>query len=302
MSFFSIIIPAYNRAHLINQPIESILKQDYDDFEIVIVDDGSTDHTRETIKAFQEKDARIKYLYQQNAERGAARNSGFKISAGKYVIFFDSDDIMCPNHLSVLKSVIDKNPGIRFLTTKFRLTEGDKTIPLHIDTFKEGWHEGKIYLTGSHTGVMICISKENPGLVLFEENRKYATLEDWMFLTRNILRDKIYIIDQYTVIVNNHDQRSSRIDNQAIIYKRLLARDWIKDHLQLTPEESSLLDGYSYRFCAIHAYLDDSRWDALRFAAKAMRETGADKGLFILLVKILIGRKGIQILKSKRGE
>lgn len=294
MPYFSIVIPAYNRANLIHRPVRSILSQDFSDLELIVVDDGSTDPTRERILEFQQQDSRVKYIYQSNAERGAARNRGFQAASGKYVIFFDSDDEMCANHLSVLKSVIDQHPGIRFLSTKWKLVEGEKAIPLTIDTLKEGWHDGTIYLTGTHTGVMIAILKDNPNLKLFEEDRKYATLEDWMFLTDNILREKIYIINQYTVIVDNHDQRSSRTDNLGIIKKRLLARDWIRQHVKLTDQEEDILDGYSYRYCAIHGYLDANRSLAIKYTMKAIKKTGADFQLLLLLAKSLIGYKTIQ--------
>ena len=298
MPYFSIIIPAYNRAHLIGKPLDSILVQEFSDFEVIVVDDGSKDATRDVIMGYQNKDARVRYIYQENAERGAARNNGFKHAKGKYVIFFDSDDQMLPDHLSVLKEVIDRYPGIRFLSTKFRLMDGANAIPLKIDSIKEGWYDGTIYLTGTHTGVMIAVNRENPSLHLFEEDRKYATLEDWMFLTQNILRDQIYIIDKYTVLVDNHDERSSRTDNKGIISKRLMACEWIKAHVQLSETERNTIDGFSYRFCAIHAYLDNARTSAFRYAWKAILKTGPDKQLIILIAKIALGQKVIQLLKK----
>ena len=71
---FSIVIPTYNRAHLIGKTIESVLRQEFTDFEILIVDDGSKDNTEEVASTFTDK--RIRYLKKQNAERGAARNYG----------------------------------------------------------------------------------------------------------------------------------------------------------------------------------------------------------------------------------
>ena len=72
---FSIIIPTYNRATFVTKSINSFLKQKYKNFEIIIIDDGSTDETRELLKQFN--DERIKYYFQKNLERGAARNYGF---------------------------------------------------------------------------------------------------------------------------------------------------------------------------------------------------------------------------------
>lgn len=90
--FFSIIIPTYNRAHLISKAIESVISQTFKDWELIIVDDGSTDNTKELIYFYQENEPRIRYIFQENAERSAARNKGIENSIGKYVCFLDSDD------------------------------------------------------------------------------------------------------------------------------------------------------------------------------------------------------------------
>ena len=81
--FFSIIIPTYNRAHLISKAIESVIAQTFENWELIIVDDGSTDETKDLILSYQNKVARIRYIYQQNAERSAARNNGIDKSKGK---------------------------------------------------------------------------------------------------------------------------------------------------------------------------------------------------------------------------
>ena len=89
----SVIIPTYNRAHLVGRAIKSVLNQTYRDFEIIVVDDGSTDNTKDIIKEFQKKDKRIKYIpYEKNKGGSAARNTGIKAAKGEYIAFLDSDD------------------------------------------------------------------------------------------------------------------------------------------------------------------------------------------------------------------
>ena len=89
----SVIIPTYNRAHLIGRAIKSVLSQTYEDFELIIVDDSSTDNTEDIIRQFQEKDKRIKYIkHEKNRGGSAARNTGIKSSKGEYIAFLDSDD------------------------------------------------------------------------------------------------------------------------------------------------------------------------------------------------------------------
>ena len=96
-AFFSIVMPTYNRAALISRAIKSVLAQTYTDWELVIVDDGSTDNTKEVVLAFN--DNRIKYIFQNNAERSVARNNAIANSTGTYICFLDSDDYYLPNRL-----------------------------------------------------------------------------------------------------------------------------------------------------------------------------------------------------------
>ena len=93
----SVIIPTYNRAYLIDRAIQSVLNQSYQDFEMIIVDDGSTDDTKEVVTEFQEQDKRIRYIrHEKNKGGSAARNTGIKSAEGDYVAFLDDDDEWLP--------------------------------------------------------------------------------------------------------------------------------------------------------------------------------------------------------------
>ena len=100
----SIIIPTYNRAHLIGETLDSVLAQTYQNWECIIVDDGSSDNTDEVVGAYVEKDSRFKYFHRPEEHLpggNGARNFGFKISKGEYVNWFDSDDLMHPQKLEI---------------------------------------------------------------------------------------------------------------------------------------------------------------------------------------------------------
>ncbi|MFH1230501.1 MAG: glycosyltransferase family A protein, partial [Planctomycetota bacterium] len=89
----SIIIPAYNRGHLLKRTIESVLTQTFHDFELIIVDDGSTDDTKEVVGNLQKRDSRIKYIWQKNSGAPARpKNTGIKNSKGEFIAFLDDDD------------------------------------------------------------------------------------------------------------------------------------------------------------------------------------------------------------------
>ncbi len=108
----SIVIPTYNRAHFITESIQSVLAQTFTDFEIVVVDDGSIDNTKEVVNNFQ--DPRIKYTYQENQGVAAASNRGFKLSRGKYIAFFSSDDILIKDAVEKGVQVLDRHPEVAF--------------------------------------------------------------------------------------------------------------------------------------------------------------------------------------------
>ncbi|GAH83893.1 unnamed protein product, partial [marine sediment metagenome] len=106
----SVIIPTYNRADMVGRAIQSVINQTYQDFEIIIIDDASTDNTREVAREFQEREKRIKYFkHEINKGGGAARNTGIKNSKGEYIAFLDSDDEWYPEKLEKQIEIFNKN-------------------------------------------------------------------------------------------------------------------------------------------------------------------------------------------------
>lgn len=126
--FFSIIIPAYNRAELLPETLISIKNQSFQEWECIVVDDGSTDQTKEVIEEESKKDARIRYIYQTNAERSAARNNGAKNALGDFLCFLDSDDCFASNYLDELYQAIKKDNFQEALyVTNFFIWDGVKS-------------------------------------------------------------------------------------------------------------------------------------------------------------------------------
>lgn len=105
----SVIIPTYNRAKYIRRALESVLAQTYQDYEIIVVDDGSMDNTREILAEFEGK---IKYIVQKNQGSAAARNRGIQESKGEYIAFLDSDDIWIPEKLAEQVKILDTHEKI----------------------------------------------------------------------------------------------------------------------------------------------------------------------------------------------
>lgn len=116
MPLISVIIPVYNRTEFIGEAIESVLRQTIQDFEIIVVDDGSE---RDVKKALQPYWHKIKYLYQEHKSVGAARNYAIKESKGKYIAFLDDDDIFEPIKLEIQSSILERNPDIVFVYSDY---------------------------------------------------------------------------------------------------------------------------------------------------------------------------------------
>jgi glycosyltransferase involved in cell wall biosynthesis len=104
--FFSVVIPTYNRARSIGEAVRSVQAQTFTDWELIVVDDGSTDDTAQVLAPICAADPRVRYIHQQNAERSAARNTGIAAARGSYICFLDSDDVHLPTHLSAIHARI----------------------------------------------------------------------------------------------------------------------------------------------------------------------------------------------------
>lgn len=117
----SIIIPTYNRAHLIGETLDSILMQTYTNWECIIVDDGSIDNTENVIENYVDRDSRFRFYHRPKNLLGggnAARNYGFQHSKGEFTNWFDSDDIMHKDHLKLHMQNFEYNPSIGLSCSK----------------------------------------------------------------------------------------------------------------------------------------------------------------------------------------
>lgn len=127
MPYFSVIIPTYNRATFIGKAISSVLSQSFADFELIIVDDASTDNTAEIVHSFE--DSRIIYIKNEtNLERCRSRNKGISVAKGQYICFLDSDDYHLPTHLQVLHNAIKNEnfPLALLFTNAWNSDENDR--------------------------------------------------------------------------------------------------------------------------------------------------------------------------------
>lgn len=123
----SVVIPLYNKEKEIEATLQSVLIQSYQDYEIVIVDDGSVDNSAQIVKSLN--DSRIRYIYQQNAGPSAARNHGVKEAKADWILFLDADDRLEPDALQMFEDLKNKNPKISIFSANFYLeTDGKKEL------------------------------------------------------------------------------------------------------------------------------------------------------------------------------
>ena len=116
----SVILATYNRAEYLTGCIQSVLSQNYKDWEFIIVDDGSQDHTFEIINPYLERYYNIRYLKHKNKGAALSRNIGIKASFGNYITFIDSDDQYLSNHLQSRLDIFNKNPEIELIVGGFK--------------------------------------------------------------------------------------------------------------------------------------------------------------------------------------
>ncbi len=129
----SVNIPVYNSKHYVEHSINSILSQSFHDFEIIIVDDGSTDGSWEILDRLAKKDHRIKLYRQLNSGVGAARNKAISESSGEYIIIMDADDISLPHRLKVQKKFLDEHPDIDAVGSQWEIIDETGKV-IGIDT------------------------------------------------------------------------------------------------------------------------------------------------------------------------
>ncbi|MEJ0034341.1 MAG: glycosyltransferase family A protein [Bacteroidota bacterium] len=216
--FFSIVIPTYNRAALVALSIQSVLKQGLQDFEIIVVDDGSRDDTEARVRAIN--DPRLFYHRKENGERGAARNFGARVARGTYINFFDSDDLVYANHLSEAKRLINEKKSPEFFHLGYDFKKEDGTLTQKVDQLDD-----TIRIKAMFDNFLSCngvfVRKDVAQRFPFEEARVLASAEDWELWIRLLSRYQLQYSNTITSTVVNHDERSIR----TIPTDKIIARD-----------------------------------------------------------------------------
>lgn len=290
----SIIVPTYNRATLIAKTLKSLQDQSNHSYEIIIVDDGSTDNTQEVVKPFL--NTFTSYHKKDNAERAAARNFGARLAKGQYVNFFDSDDIALPNHVQTAIEIIDEKKQPQWFHLGYAWATPDQKVFRKVDNFK-GDSLNDILIQGntlSCNGVFVRkdIILDHP----FNEDRVLSASEDFELWLRLAARYPLRYSNVITSLVIDHDQRSVRTINGQRLVDRL---SLLKRYLDNDPEIRKV---YGRRYKLVYKDIDSyislhlanqpsEKWRSTRYLFKAFFVSPSiikDKRFYAIIKNLLI--------------
>jgi glycosyltransferase involved in cell wall biosynthesis len=203
----SVIVPTYNRSALTVQAVRSVLDQTFQDFEVLVVDDGSTDDTRARLEDLAARDARVRPIFQPNRGRSRARNVAIDRAAGEFIAFLDSDDLFLPDKLRTHVALLRSDAGAAMVYTAARGIDSRGEFNGHLYPAPI---EGDIYFsTVFFVPVTICL----PTVVVradvlrqaggFDESmHRFEDVDLWRRITRN---HRVRAIATPTVLVRTHD-------------------------------------------------------------------------------------------------
>lgn len=187
---FSVVIPLYNKQRYVGRAVESVLAQSHDQFELIVVDDGSTDGSAEVVRNV--RDPRLRLIVQDNGGEAAARNAGIRAATGSHIAFLDADDRWKPDFLAVMRSLIAAHPGAAIYGTNYEIVDDGSIVPGLDGAGRFVDRDGRLDYASAlaHwcfplTSSSICVPAHMFDAVgMFDERLKLATdIDMWVRLT-----------------------------------------------------------------------------------------------------------------------
>lgn len=225
----SIIIPTYNSQNSICRAIDSCLNQTYKDIEIIVIDDGSTDNTKEILQKYSDE-PRLKYIYQENQERSVARNNGLNIAKGDLIQFLDSDDVIHTNKLEKQVNFLYYNQThvMVYCGSEYK-DENDKVIST-LEKKYEGNIQKKL-LRGNFMTIHSPLIRKNN----IRFSQELNMLEDWEYWILFIKDESVGYLDEIlcTVYINTQDTKKyilNMLKGCIVVYNRLLNNNDFKHY------------------------------------------------------------------------
>jgi glycosyltransferase involved in cell wall biosynthesis len=243
MPLVSVVIPTYNSADFLIEAVDSVLGQTWRDFEIIVVDDGSTDGTHESVRRYDDE---VRYFYKKNGGPSSARNMGVKQARGRYVAFLDSDDVWEPEKLGVQMRFASEHPEIKLICTDSALMgpRGSRQRKLKSD------------LLGNLFPILYSNSFIRTSTVLMEKacfqtvgyfDERYRSAEDYDLWLRVAKRYPIAYINQPLVRYRKHEDNVS-LDKITLRHNALTVLRGHYDRREISPR------AYRIRMSNLHLY------------------------------------------------
>lgn len=243
MPFFSVIIPTFNRAPLLKNLLDSFSKQTFDDFELLVIDDGGTDPSEEIVTSFNDK--RFKYFKKENGGVSSARNSGLEKASGSFINFFDSDDMAYPNHLEEAYKFLTSHAEVSVAIFDYEWGDIDKkNYRLISNKYKE---PNKQILKKNYISTnCIFIHRKLTDALRFNINLNIS--EDWDYWIRLSALTKFYLVNITTSYIIEHDKRGVKNINLSSL---IAQKDHFIDSLKKDPAIIGVKD-FNLKIIASH--------------------------------------------------
>lgn len=224
----SVIIPSYNYAHLIAQTLESVRSQSYEEWECIVVDDGSTDNTEEVVAFYSKQDPRIRFIHQSNQRQAAARNTGIKNSAGAYLHFLDADDLIEPRKLELQVAYLEQHPEVDITYSGVRYFTRDNLSERLLSRQYSSWEDAGLWMpeiSGAGKSILPSLLRNNIMVVNSPLIRRRAVdqvglfdvgltpVEDWDYWIRCAAKGLTFRFDDFEearALVRAHQLSSSK--------------------------------------------------------------------------------------------
>lgn len=208
---FSIILPTYNRAHLLSTAIESVIAQSVKNWELIIIDDGSTDNTKELVFSFQ--DSRILYGHKENKGRSTARNAGLHNARGIWICFLDSDDWYLEDHLESFEKGMEENPQAEIFKTGVTFQKENGAI-LSESKFHTSESNQIPFILENYAGVLdLCIHHTLAKASGFPDIKSW---EDKAYLVSLLYRAQWVQVELRTVVALEHGEKDTLLIHEDV--------------------------------------------------------------------------------------
>lgn len=284
---FSVVIPTYNRAGFIGRTIESVLNQRYRLLEIIVVDDGSTDNTREVVESYRSNF--ITYIKIENSERGAARNTGIAHARGEYITFLDSDDLYYPDYLSNARESIVENNYPSFFHLAYEIRD-EKLNTLY--SRKIIGNDIKFLVKGNDLSCLgVFVRKDITDKFHFNTDRNLSGSEDWELWLRLAANFGLVTDSRISAALIVHNARSVfSYDEQKLVMRKNLALEYaFRDEKVKSTFGKYLpqMEAYCDSYIALHLVLSRENKKGLRYLRHSIR----------LYYPVMFERRFLAILK-----